>query len=37
MYLTTFNLPRLSVDRDMDYLINSSREEMLRRSIFIIT
>lgn len=27
--LTIFNLPRLSVDIDMDYLINNSREEML--------
>lgn len=27
--LTIFNLPRLSVDIDMDYLISSSREEML--------
>lgn len=28
--LTIFNLPRLSVDIDMDYLITNSREEMLR-------
>lgn len=28
--LTIFNLPRLSVDIDMDYLINNSREEMLK-------
>jgi len=27
--LTIFNLPRLSVDIDLDYLITSSREEML--------
>jgi predicted nucleotidyltransferase component of viral defense system len=27
--LTVFNLPRLSVDIDLDYLINDSREEML--------
>ncbi len=27
--LTIFNLPRLSVDIDMDYMINNSREEML--------
>ena len=27
--LTIFNLPRLSVDLDLDYLINNSREEML--------
>src|SRR5690554_4100913 len=27
--LTIFNLPRLSVDIDMDYLISNSREEML--------
>ena len=27
--LTIFNLPRLSVDIDMDYLINNSRDEML--------
>lgn len=27
--LTIFNLPRLSVDIDLDYLINNSREEML--------
>jgi predicted nucleotidyltransferase component of viral defense system len=27
--LTIFNLPRLSVDLDMDYLITNSREEML--------
>lgn len=27
--LTIFNLPRLSVDIDMDYLVNNSREEML--------
>lgn len=26
--LTIFNLPRLSVDIDLDYLINNSREEM---------
>jgi len=29
--LTTFNLPRLSVDIDMDYLIMNSREEMLEK------
>lgn len=29
--LTIFNLPRLSVDIDMDYLITNSREEMLER------
>ncbi|MDD2503225.1 MAG: nucleotidyl transferase AbiEii/AbiGii toxin family protein [Clostridia bacterium] len=28
--LTIFNLPRLSVDIDMDYMINNSREEMLK-------
>ena len=28
--LTIFNLPRLSVDIDMDYLVNNSREEMLK-------
>ncbi|OQB23521.1 MAG: hypothetical protein BWY11_01820 [Firmicutes bacterium ADurb.Bin182] len=28
--LIIFNLPRLSVDIDLDYLINESREEMLR-------
>lgn len=28
--LTIFNLPRLSVDIDMDYLITNSREEMLQ-------
>jgi len=27
--LTIFNLPRLSVDIDMDYLITNNREEML--------
>jgi len=27
--LTIFNLPRLSVDIDLDYLINDCREEML--------
>lgn len=27
---TIFNLPRLSVDIDMDYLISNSREEMLK-------
>lgn len=27
--LTIFNLPRLSVDLDLDYLITNSREEML--------
>ena len=29
--LTIFNLPRLSVDIDMDYLVNNSREEMLEQ------
>lgn len=29
--LTIFNLPRLSVDIDMDYLITNSREEMLEK------
>ena len=29
--LTIFNLPRLSVDIDMDYLNNNSREEMLEQ------
>ncbi|MBW8382333.1 MAG: nucleotidyl transferase AbiEii/AbiGii toxin family protein [Youngiibacter sp.] len=29
--LTIFNLPRLSVDIDLDYLINNSREEMLEQ------
>ncbi len=28
--LTIFNLPRLSVDIDMDYLISNSREEMFK-------
>lgn len=28
--LTIFNLPRLSVDIDMDYLVSNSREEMLK-------
>ena len=28
--LTVFNLPRLSVDIDLDYLISGSREEMLK-------
>ena len=28
--LTIFNLPRLSVDIDLDYLITNSREEMLK-------
>ena len=27
--LTVFNLPRLSVDIDMDYIPNDSREDML--------
>ena len=27
--LTVFNLPRLSVDIDLDYCVNNSREEML--------
>ncbi len=29
--LTIFNLPRLSVDIDMDYLLNNNREEMLEQ------
>ena len=29
--LTIFDLPRLSVDIDLDYLINNSREEMLQQ------
>ena len=29
--LAIFNLPRLSVDIDMDYLVNNSREEMLKQ------
>lgn len=29
--LTIFNLPRLSVDIDLDYLITNSREEMLKQ------
>ena len=29
--LTIFNLPRLSVDIDLDYLITNSREEMLEQ------
>lgn len=35
--LTIFNLPRLSVDIDMDYLITNSRDEMLERREFINT
>lgn len=33
--LTIFNLPRLSVDIDMDYLVNNSREEMLEQRMLI--
>jgi len=33
--LTIFNLPRLSVDIDMDYLANNSREEMLDQRVLI--
>ena len=29
--LTIFNSPRLSVDIDMDYLVNNSRDEMLEQ------
>lgn len=35
--LTIFNLPRLSVDIDFDYLGNDSREEMLQNRITINT
>ena len=35
--LTIFNLPRLSVDIDLDYLVNDSREEMLRNREIINT
>lgn len=33
--LTIFNLPRLSVDLDLDYLITNSREEMLKSRVVI--
>jgi predicted nucleotidyltransferase component of viral defense system len=33
--LTIFNLPRLSVDIDMDYLVNNSREEMLEQRVLV--
>ncbi|MGB4590316.1 MAG: nucleotidyl transferase AbiEii/AbiGii toxin family protein [Clostridiaceae bacterium] len=33
--LTIFNLPRLSVDIDLDYLITNSREEMLENRLII--
>lgn len=33
--LTIFNLPRLSVDIDMDYLVTNSREEMLKNRVRI--
>jgi len=35
--LTVFNLPRLSVDIDLDYVINNTREEMLRKRELIST
>ena len=35
--LTIFNLPRLSVDIDLDYLITNSREEMLENRDVINT
>ena len=35
--LTIFNLPRLSVDIDFDYLGNDSREEMLQNRMIINT
>lgn len=35
--LTIFNLPRLSVDIDLDYLGNDSREEMLQNRLIINT
>jgi len=35
--LTIFNLPRLSVDIDLDYLINDSKEEMLHNREVINT
>jgi len=35
--LTIFNLPRLSVDIDLDYLGNDSREEMLQNRMIINT
>lgn len=35
--LTIFNLPRLSVDIDLDYLVNESKEEMLHNREFINT
>lgn len=35
--LTIFNLPRLSVDIDLDYLGNDSKEEMLQKRIMINT
>lgn len=34
--LTVFNLPRLSVDIDMDYTPNDSRDDMLRLEICMI-
>ncbi len=33
--LTIFNLPRLSVDLDLDYLVTNSRDEMLEKREFI--
>lgn len=33
--LTIFNLPRLSVDIDLDYLITNSREEMLENRLVV--
>jgi len=33
--LTIFNLPRLSVDIDMDYLVNNSREEMIEQRVLV--
>jgi predicted nucleotidyltransferase component of viral defense system len=35
--LTIFNLPRLSVDIDLDYLVNDSKEEMLHNREIINT
>ena len=36
--LAIFNLPRLSIDIDLDYIINDSKEEMLKnREIINIT
>ncbi len=35
--MTIFNLPRLSVDIDLDYLSNDSKEEMLQNRMVINT